>query len=527
MNDRKRDVRKTILAFVTAGVALALLFVAWVYPDVPTATYAFSAVLVVLLGLQAWLNQKALKEALQSRSVRYGTNAAITIGLVAAILIVVNFLNFKHYYRKDFTKSKTHSLSEQTIKIIKDIKQDIKLVAYAKTADRDAIKGVVDNYLYHTKKISIEYVDPDRDPAKAKTANIKKYGTIIVSSGTRDTRIEEVTEEKLTNAIIKVLKDKPVTVCFMTGHGEKSFEAAEAESYSQMKTDLSSQNYESKSFNLLEQGKIPEDCSVLLALGPNRAFFEKEITVLRAWLNAGGRALFALDPDLKGRADANKEIKALLSEWYIDFRHNLVLDPTSRLLGQGASVPLGGAYSKDHPVTRDFQVTTLFPLTSTLEVKANAPASLKTWWLVKSTPQAFAKSDFKEIATGTVKLDPAKDSAGPHTLMVAVEGTPAAKGQEQKEASKAPSARIVALGTSQLATNQWARHGANADLFLNAVSWLADDESLISIRPKEEDTQLPTLTQTEARYVQLLTMILMPGGVLVVGLFVWLRRRKL
>lgn len=520
---KNKDLLKTILGFASGLTALALLFVSWVYPEIPTATYVFGILLVLCLGGLAYLNQRALKEAAKTRSMRYGANALMTVALVFAILIVVNFLNYNHFWRKDLTKSKKHSLSDQTMKVIGDLKQDLKLTVFTKTAERDAAKSVIDNYLYNTKKIHVEYIDPDRDPVRTKAANVKKYGTVIISSGTRDTRIDEVNEEKLTNGILKVLKDKAVTVCFLTGHGEKPLDAAEAASYSQVKAELTAQNYESKSVSLVQEGKVPAECTVVAVMGPTKAFFDKELTVLRDWILEGGRAVIALDPNLKGGADYNKDLKDLLSEnFYIDIKTNLVLDPTSRLMKVSEAVPVVGIYSKDHSITRDFQNASFFPLTSTIELKANPPSSLKTWWLAKSTPKAFATTEFKAIAAGKpITLDAKKDQPGPHVLMVAAEGSAKA----DKKPARAP--RVIAFGTSQLAMNQWARYAANSDLFLNAVSWLADDENLISIRPKDEGGELPALGQTEANYIQLVTMILVPGGVLLLGLVLWIRRRRL
>lgn len=532
-NKLQQDTRRTVLNFVTGGVALALLFVWWVYPEIPSASYSLAGLLVILLGVLFWLNQKALQEAIRTRSLRYGTNAAITVALVVAILITLSFLNYNHFFRKDFTQNKSQSLSDQTVKILKTLKQPVRFTVFVKTIEREPARGVMDNYQYYAgKNMSVEYVDPDRDPTRAKAANVKKYGTVIITSGKRDTRVEELTEEKLTNGLIKVLKDKQVTVCFMSGHGEKGFDANDPESYAQAKTELASQNYESKQFNLLEEGKVPDDCSVLLVLGSTKAFFDKELAVLRSWLSSGGRAVFALDPNLKSSEDSHKDLTNLLGEWFIGVDHNLVLDPTSRLLGVNASVPIIGQYNKDNAITKEFEVTTLFPLASSLQLKPNPPSSIKTWWLAKSTPQAFVKTDFKEIATGKVKFDEKKDQHGPFILLAAAEGTktpqiPADKGKADAEKPAQKPTRLVVFSTSQVASNRYAGHGANLDLFLNSISWLADDENLISIRPKEEAASLPSLSQTEARYIQLVTMILIPGGVLLAGLAIWLRRRRL
>jgi ABC-type uncharacterized transport system involved in gliding motility auxiliary subunit len=513
---------KIIFWFLTIASFCALVFVGFVYPEVPTASLVFAGLLLVGLAVLAWIYQQNLKHAIHTRNFKFGVNAIISSLLVLALIAVLNVLNFNHYYRKDLTKNKIHSLSDQTIKTLKNLNKEVKLTVFTKTQNRDELKKIIDNYVYYAgSKLKVEYVDPDRDPARAKSLNIKKYGTVVIQVDKKENRVEDINEEKLTNAINKVLKDNIITACFLTGHGERSIDSTDAEGLSTLKQELLSQNYEVKTVNLFEEAKMPKECTVLLVIGSNKAFFDKEIKIISDWLDNGGRALFGLDPNVKGGGvDFHPELTKLLDSWYIEYQNNLVIDPTSRLLGASAGVPIVAQYNKAHPITQDFELTTLFSLSSVVEVKSNPPTTLKTFWIAKTTPRAFVKKDFKEIASGQVKLDPKVDKEGAHTLMVAVEGA------RSPNFEKTP-ARIVAMGTSAVAINSFARFGANMDLFLNSVSWLANDESMISIRPKEEESQAISLSNAQGRFIQLLTMIVIPGGVVVLGIGNWIRRRKL
>ena len=524
MKKSKINTARLVLGIVSGALAFLLVFLMFVYSEVPNASYATATLLMVSLGFLVWLNQRALKEAVRTRTVRYGANAALSMSLVFAILIVFSYLNFNHFTRKDLTKNKAHSLSDQTVKILKGLTQEVKLLAFVKTGERDAVRPTIDNYLYQTKKIAVEWIDPDRDPVRTKANNVKKYGTVIVQAGKRDTRIEEVTEDKLTNALLKVLKDNAVTVCFLTGHGEREAAATAGEGYSTVVADLASQNYETKSINLLEEAKIPAFCSALMVLGPKKAFFEKEIAALREYLDTGGRAFFALDPNVKGDSPTSPEIVDLLAQWNIVVPNNLVIDPASKVANVSPTVPLIGSYSKENPITRDFtgQNTALFALTSTVDFKKGGPTSLTNFWLAKSTTYAFAKSNFaKELAAGKITKDPNKDAMGPNTVMAAVSGTR----EGVKKPEKTP--RIVVAGTSEFASNKLIKFGGNSDLFLNSVSWLVGDESLISIRPKDESNDKANLSQVELAYSKFLTMLLLPGGSMFAGILVWRRRKRL
>src|SRR3989344_1885599 len=174
-----------IVLWIVAGVdTLVLLLVAWVYPEVSTAIYTLTGVLLVCLAGLAKVNQSALKDAVRTRSLRYGANAAVAVVLVLAILVVVNVLNYNHYYKKDLTKDQLYGLSDQTIKLVKGLRQDVKVTAFVKLQARDQAKSLFDNYAYHAGgKFKAEYVDPDRDPTRAKAVGVKKYGTVVIEYG--------------------------------------------------------------------------------------------------------------------------------------------------------------------------------------------------------------------------------------------------------------------------------------------------------------------------------------------------------
>ncbi len=522
--EANKDLAITRGLTVLAGIlAAALLFVAFVYTEVTKGILALAIALLVVMVAIAYRNQKALRAAAGTRSVRYGTNALITTILVLGIVVVINFLNFNHYYRKDLTKSGGQSISEQTIKILKDLKSEVKVTAYVKGQQRDQVKSLLDQYHYHSKKFVIEYVDPDRDRTRTKAANIKRYGTLVLEQGKKESRVEEANEEKLTNALVKLSKDKNQLVCFLTGHGEKSPEAADEGGYSNVKKEMSNSAWEIKLVNLLEETKVPPTCDVLVVLGPSRAFFEKETEALKTYLDEGGHAFIALDPVLQGE-DHSGPLNDILTSWGVKVQRNLVVDPLSRMMGVQASVPMVPSFNREHKVTKDFtesssQVIALFPLASSIELLKETAQGLKVTWLAKSTPNAFGETDLRGLASGQAKFDNG-DLKGPLDMAVAIEG-------KKPNSKAAQESKIVVIGTSGLASNGFSRHAFNQDFFLNSLSWLVSDDSLISIRAKEEGSQAITISEVEGRYIQLLTWFFIPLLSLLAGIVVYIRRRKL
>ena len=97
--------------------------------------------------------------------------------------------------------------------------------------------------------------------------------------------------------------------------------------------------------------------------------------------------------------------------------------------------------------------------------------------------------------------------------------------EEKKELGK--ESRVVVIGDSDFANNTYFRNQRNGDLFLNTVSWLAEDEDLISVRPKDPENRSVQMTAATSKILFYLTLVLMPGAALGAGaLVVWKRRRS-
>jgi ABC-type uncharacterized transport system involved in gliding motility auxiliary subunit len=113
-----------------------------------------------------------------------------------------------------------------------------------------------------------------------------------------------------------------------------------------------------------------------------------------------------------------------------------------------------------------------------------------------------------------VSFNPATDLRGPITLGVTA---------EHKVGDK--DGRLVVIGDSDFASNQWVTLVRNGDLFYNIINWLAQDENLISIRPKSPENRRVTLTEAEQRALAWFSVVLLPGLVILTGIWIWWKRR--
>ena len=343
-----------------------------------------------------------------------------------------------------------------------------------------------------------------------------KFGTLVLSYGDRrekiEKRYEEVQEQDLTNAIIKLGRSETKKVYFVQGHGEKDPSDTGQSGYSQARKALE-QGYQVAPLNLATEGRVPADAGVLVIAGARTAPFDQEMQFVADFLQTGGGVLLMTDPV------PAPSYALFLEPWGIQVDDNVVLDVSGagRLMGAGPSIPLVVEY-EDHPITERFNAMTFFPLTRSVRPAEETPEGVTVAPLFQSNPNSWGETDMnKPEAT----FDP-EDLQGPLPLAVAATRELRAGTDDAAELT----ARLVVVGTSNFAIDAYFANQGNGNLFLNMVSWLAQDEDLISIRPKQAEDRRILLSQSQLSAVRLVSMFLIPGAALVAGVLVYLNRRR-
>jgi ABC-type uncharacterized transport system involved in gliding motility auxiliary subunit len=454
---------------------------------------------------------------MQARQTKYAAYATIYILVIAAVLVVANFLANRYNKSYDATANKRFTLSSQTKKVVGDLKQDVTISYFDRANGMQGAKDLLDRYQNLSPKVHIQYVDLLKNPTLARAQNVTREGEAVISVGARREDAKTFDEEGVTGALIRALKGGEREVCVVSGHGEHRLDdSSQSDGFSGFQSIVQRDNYKVQSVNLQQKAEVPPDCTALVVAGPTGDYIQPEVDAIKKYVEGGGRALFMLDPPLRlGRKQIsdNTALTDLLASWGVTADKDLLLDESaaSQLLGGGPEAPVILQYDS-HPIVNDLtNISTAFPLSRSLETKNTDKTTISK--LFSTSAESFATSD---LASSEIRINPAKDKHGPFTLAVA--GT--YMGSKPSE-----SGRFVVIGNSGWASNQALGFSGNRNLLLNMVNWLSSDEDLISIRPIAPEDRRINLTRQQFRMVQSFSQFLLPLFVIVLGVMVWVKRR--
>ena len=456
------------------------------------------------------------RQWIRARQTKYAAYAATYIAIVIAIIVFANVLADRYDKSYDATANKRYSLSEQTAKIVKGLKQDATITYFNQATHFRDGKDLLDEYANLSPKVQVKYVDPDKDPQVAREAGIREFGTAVVQIGDKKETAKSMTEEGVTGAFIRDLKSSVRTVCFVSGSGEPQIDDNSREGFSQFKDLLGKDYYQTKTVSLLAKAEVPTDCTTLVVAGPTRDYQQPEVDAIKTYVEGGGRAFFMLDAPLKmGRDEIadNDALTTLLQNWGVTPDKDLILDlnPIGQLTGLGPQVALVTHYTTQPIVSEMRGTATGFPLSRSLEVKNTDKTSVEK--LFDSSDTSLATNN---LSSPKINVNDPANKKGPLTLAAAGTyntGKPNSQG------------RFVVVGSSGWAANRFLGFNGNDDLAMNAVNWLSSDEDLISIRPKPPEDRRITMTRAQLSFVRATSQFVLPLFVVIGGIAVWWRRR--
>jgi ABC-type uncharacterized transport system involved in gliding motility auxiliary subunit len=479
---------------------------------------------LALLIAYAILDPRAVRDLVRSRRARFGSLSVVVTAVVLGILIAINVVASRGTQAIDVTRGQLYTLSPKSVLVTRQLDSDLTVTGFYRpneeTSKHQALT-LLDLYHLQSPHVKVRMVDADQNAAQARALGVTITGSIVLQYKSKPPVVLSLaaqSEADVTGAILRLESTRQPVICWATGEGERDLKDTNQQTgYSAASDLLRVSSYQVLPDVLVAQQGVPANCDVLAVVGVLRPLSAPTVKAIQDYLDRGGKLFFAVDPvnfsPNKDGADIVNSTNAVLKPYGASFDGGLVVEADPNHYAENEPTTPVVLDFGDSPITKDLARTAVFfPEPTGISTSPTAdlpPAKLAT----TSAPAYQIVQSREQLARRPT------DRSGPFVLMETLE--------QQRPSGKRT--RIVLVGTAGIAENRAMppnTSGGNPDLFLASLDWLSEQESLIAAGPKPPAAQPLSLTQSQAYFNILVTLVLLPGLVLAAGVVVFVRRRR-
>lgn len=443
----------------------------------------------------------------------------IYYGLLLVIFGLLAWLSVRYSQQSDWSAGGRNSLSEASRAVVEQMPGPVEISAFIGEDEviRQAIRELLARYRRHKPDLNLTFINPDTNPARVRALGISSSGELLIDYRGKTERLQQLSEQTLTNALQRLIRDEERWAVFLSGHGERDPYGQANYALSEFTHRLTDKGFYVQTHSLLETSRIPDNTHVLVIADPQTAYLPGEVESIGRYLQTGGNLLWLAEPG--GLAG----LQPLAETLGFALLPGTVVDAATQTFGidqADFALVLNYPYT---PITPDFAQFTLFPQAAGLNVLPQNSLGLRPQVFLQTLARSWTETGPIE---GTITFDENSDEvSGPITLGASLRrsldvsdaGLENVPNREQ---------RVVIVGDSDFLSNAFLGNGGNLELGLNIINWLSHDDRFIDIQPiSAPDTQLQ-LSGLQVMAIAILFFIVLPLGFIAAGLVIWLKRRK-
>lgn len=493
-------------------------------------------------------------------------NLSLTIALVLAIIIVLNFISYNIFARFDLTENKDYSISDVSRETVSGLDDIVNIKVYfsqnlpPKFRNLEQqIKDIIAEYKNYSRgKVEARFIDPSslENPSQKLSQEgisplqfnvmrndsyevVKGYMGMVIQYGDEREVVPMINSTKnleytVTTAIKKLTSETEMTVGLLSSHG--AIQASRhAQGFYKGLNDL----YDVKEVDLSEEEEELEGIDTLILFGPREAFKQEELEKIDDFVMSG-RPLIALvdgviiDPK-SGPRKNNTDIDKIFSDYGLELNKDLVADVSNSVV----SVPTGlfnvninyslwpkvtkKNFNSDNVIVSSLESVT-FPWVSSIDILADkiSEEKIEVSVLARSTEDACAQ-------TNNFNIDPQANSTDcqdtkQYNFAVSLEGELTSAFEEGKTAE----GHIILAADSDFVTDQFnSRSSDNVALLQNMIDSVTLDEDLIDIRSQGvTERPIKKLKKPSKEFIRYANIFGITFLVVVFGLLRYFFRRK-
>ncbi len=430
----------------------------------------------------------------------------IFIVLFLSIIILLGWLSNRYALESDWTSNNRNTLSEASIQLIATLDKPVEIEAFVREGDleREAISDLISRYQRNKADITLRFVNPDTEPQKVREQGITVMGELVIHYDKQRENIKLISEENITNALQRLARADERWIVFLSGHGERDPLGEANFHVGEWGSQLQKKGFQLQRINLSTHPEIPSNTAALVIADPQTPLLPGEIAMIQRYIEQGGNLLWLLEPEQP------TNLQPLAEQLNIEIQPGTVVDPTGQLLGiSDPRFAIVSEYSQ-HPITAQMEALTLFPQAGGLLIEQES--HWKTDTLLTTLARSWLEQD--EIVE-VVDFNSGKDYPGPIILGLTMTRQLAEREQ-----------RVVVIHDADFISNSYLGNGGNLDLGINIINWLSHDDRFVAIPTKSSHDNHLELSTLDQAIIGFSFLLIIPGGLLVAGIWIWLRRRK-
>lgn len=488
----------------------------------------FVSVAALMLFLTCQSIQKR-RWSISSKAVKKGVFSSTLVIAGVVLTVAVNLVaeNLPEEMKSvDVTGSKLYSITEDTEKMLDGLTEDVTVYVLASESGTDeTIKQMLSRYESRSSHVQVVYKDPVKYPqfAAGYTTDSISRGSLIVESDKRsrvidyydmyETEIDYYTysssvtaydgEGQLTSAIQYVLSDDMPKVYVISGHDEIALDAGFTEVCEKANVEL-------ETITLLNYDAVPEDAQAIMLLAPISDFSEDDAAKIRDYMAAGGKAL-ALTAYTE---EEMPNFNSVLEDYGVSVSGNMICENSTSNYSQSPLYLIPNMESSSVTSGIDSNRLVFMPYSVVLSLDQENEQLSITEYLTTSD-DAVGKANINQSTTTAYEEG---DIQGPFCL-----GAKIVKNVDGVESE------LTVFASDMIFTDQAdaAVSGTNSMLFGNILGEMIDtDTAVVTIPAKSYNLSAITVTQTDFICISLIILILLPVGMLIAGVVIWVKRRR-
>ncbi|MEE9423191.1 MAG: GldG family protein [Gammaproteobacteria bacterium] len=455
-----------------------------------------------------------MKITRKSRRQLHIQNLIFLVGLLA-VMGIIAWLSTQYSYQTDWSASQSNSLSNDSITLLQKIPEAVHITAFSREDPilRKRIRDLIGRYQRIKNDIHFKFVNPDAEPDRVRELGITRDGEILIAYQGRSEKVSQLTEQNVTNALLRIARQKEGKIFFISGHGERDPHGEANHALGNFGKIIEQKGIELDTLNLAETPSIPESTRLLVIASPQVSLLPGEVKLIVDYVKQGGNLLWLAEPK------DNSGLAPLAELLGVEFLPGVIVDASTQLFGiNNPAFALVPAY-RPHPVTQNMDSLTLFPQAVALQIETeNGWDSTAVLTTVERSWTELGKLD------GTISLDPDSDErGGPLDIGFALTRSPEESDDDASENETGQ--RVVIIGDGDFLANSYLGNGGNLDLGLNLIDWLNHDDQFISITVRSAGDTTLELSKTAQILIGFGFLFVLPAVLLFSGLFIWWRRR--